>query len=511
MERIRGNRWLILLAGLIAVAVGTSLPGSAANAAGGLRFRITQPSSLSTDTSPGRMFILVSTHGATEPRFQTDVVGGIPFWGRDVSSFGPGDVMVFDDSPGTIGYPLDRFTQLPEGDYYVEAFFERYTVFHRSDGFTLELPMPCGDGRAPLQTPYSLKSEVTQIHLAPGTDQVVDLSLSNEVQPPEPVPAGGTCQQGNPPDTRYVKHVKIQSDLLTNFWGQPMYIGANVLLPQGYDLPRNRNVRYPTLFLEGHFPVEGHAPFYFQAEGGNPFTRYWLSGQAPKMIIVELRHETPYYDDSYGVNSANHGPYGDAINHELLPELDARFRTIGHRWGRALFGGSTGGWETIATQLLYPNLYEGAIALCPDSPDFHALQLIDIYGDDNAYYRTYNWDRSPRGDARKVSGEIIFTMDQENHWELALGTKGRSGGVWDGAWQATYSPVGADGYPAPIWDKQTGEIDPAVAKQWRTYDLNQYVSTYWSQIGPLVAGQISVYVGDDDTYYLTSAPSCSRR
>ena len=112
------------------------------------------------------------------------------------------------------------------------------------------------------------------------------------------------------------------------------------------------------------------------------------------MLIIEIQHANPYYDDSYAVNSANLGPYGDAITYELIPHIEKKFR--GHRcaWARFMYGGSTGGWEALAAQMFYPDEYNGAFAACPDPIDFRAYTVVDIYKD-----RTRTSRRSVEADA----------------------------------------------------------------------------------------------------------------
>ena len=95
--------------------------------------------------------------------------------------------------------------------------------------------------------------------------------------------------------------------------------------------------------------------------------RLWESEAAPKLLLVTLQHANPYYDDSYGVNSANLGPYGDAIVEELIPEVERRFRAIGTPATRTLTGGSTGGWISVAMQVFYPDFSAAAGASSPTS------------------------------------------------------------------------------------------------------------------------------------------------
>jgi len=225
----------------------------------------------------------------------------------------------------------------------------------------------------------------------------------------------------------------------------------------------------------------------------------------PRVIIATLQHANPYYDDSYAVNSANLGPYGDAITYDLIPEIEARFRAIGAPWARTLYGGSTGGWEALADQILYPDEYNGCWAFCPDPVDFAAFTIVNIYEHANAYYAGDLWKRTPRPGMRNYLGEVLTTLEQANHRELALGTRNRSGQQWD-IWEAVFGPVGADGYPRRLWNKLTGEIDPKVAAYWRErYDLRHILERDWSVLGPKLAGKLHIYVGDMDTYYLNNA------
>jgi hypothetical protein len=159
----------------------------------------------------------------------------------------------------------------------------------------------------------------------------------------------------------------------------------------------------------------------------------------------------------------------------------------------------------MAVQLFYPDEYNGAWIACPDPIDFRAYTVIDIYKDDNAYYTEGPFKRTPRPGLRDYLGHVRTTLEQANHRELVLGSNGRSGDQWD-IWQAVYSPVGADGYPKPIWDKKTGKIDRNVANYWKeNYDLSYILRRDWATLGPKVRGKLHIYVGDMDNHYLNNA------
>ena len=211
----------------------------------------------------------------------------------------------------------------------------------------------------------------------------------------------------------------------------------------------------------------------------------------PEVIAVFIQHTTPFYDDSYVLNSPNNGPYGDAITQELIPEIDRRFRTVAAPYARVLTGGSTGGWDVLALQIHYPDVFGGAWSLYPDQLDFRNYQFGNIYADSNAFVRNDgSWLPREVPSSRSVEGITELTVREENQAELVIASRGRSGGQWDG-WAAAWAPVGADGYPRSPWDKRTGVIDRAVADSMRArgYDLRDYVERNWSHDRTEAGGQ----------------------
>ena len=341
------------------------------------------------------------------------------------------------------------------------------------------------------------------VHLDPAAGGVVRISLTEKIPPIAP-----------PQDTKYIKHIRIQSKLLSDFWGTPMYLGAIVLLPQGFE--EHPTARYPLLVDHGHFTDDLHfflpeIPSSLRSEQremlqyANRFYQDWTAGRLPRMLIMVIQHANPYYDDSYAVNSANLGPYGDAITQELIPEVEKRFRGFGQSWARALEGGSTGGWEAIAQQIFYPDYFNSAYSFCPDPIDFRAYQLVNIYENKNAFWEEGPFGKVPRGEMRAADGEILAVMEPAVRREEVMGTHGRSTEQF-GIWQAVFSPVGADGYPKPIWNPSTGVIDPEVAAYWKEhYDLRYILERDVAKLGPKLAGKVHFAVGDADTWYLNNA------
>jgi hypothetical protein len=205
------------------------------------------------------------------------------------------------------------------------------------------------------------------------------------------------------------------------------------------------------------------------------------------------------------VDSANLGPYGSAIEQELIPAIEKQFRGIGQGWARFVYGGSTGGWESLAVQLFNPDYYNGAFVACPDPVDFHAYMTTDLYKQKNIFYLEGANKKVDQPAMRDYLGHTLISVRDNVAYEAALGDRGRSGEQFD-IWQAVYSPVGADGYPQPIFDKETGEIDPKVAAYWKEhFDLDEKLKREWAANGPKLQGKIHLYVGSDDTYFLNDA------
>jgi hypothetical protein len=479
------------------------------------RVAVSFPAELSRAPLDGRLLLLLSKDDAQEPRFQISEtsLNSQQVFGLDVDGMKPGEEKVFDAA--VLGYPVESLAQIPAGNYTVQALLHKYETFRRSDGHVVKLPMDRGEGQQWNRAPGNLYSTPRKLSFNPAAGETMRIQL-DKVIPPIP----------DPPESRYIKHERIQSQLLTKFWGRPMHLGAHVLLPEGFDT--HPNARYPLMVFHGHFPYNlggfreqppdpdlkcDYSDRFklecynrIQQQAAHDFYKEWTGPNFPRVLVIEIQHANPYYDDSYAVNSANLGPYGDAIVRELIPHIEKKYRGLGAGWARFMYGGSTGGWEALAAQIFYPDDFNGCYAACPDPIDFRAYTVVDIYKDKNAYWAEGPWKRVARPGHRDYLGHVSSTLEQMNRMELVLGTKSRSGGQWD-IWEAVYSPVGPDGYPAPIWNKRTGEIDPKIAAYWReNYDLTHILQRDWERgLGKKLQGKIQIFVGDMDNYYLNNA------
>ncbi len=355
-------------------------------------------------------------------------------FGVNVSALAPGRAAVLDDT--AFGWPANRLSNVPSGDYLVQAVLNRYETFHLSDGRVLKLPPDKGEGQQWASKPGNLYSTPLRLHIDQAHPARTALLLDQEVPAITPKT-----------DTEFVKHVRIRSELLSRFWGRDVFIGAHVLLPK--DFAAHPKARFPLMVFHGHYPDDisefrttppdpnlkpvysnrFHLAAYNIIEQQEAYASYqrWVSADFPRFLVVEIEHANPYYDDSYAVNSANLGPYGDAINQELISEIERRFHGIGAGWARFTYGGSTGGWEALATQVFYPDMYNGAFAACPDPIDFRAYTIINLYQDKNAYALKGEASSVERPAIRNYLGEVFATQRDANYMELAQGDHSRSG------------------------------------------------------------------------------------
>ncbi|HTG94768.1 MAG TPA: alpha/beta hydrolase-fold protein [Pyrinomonadaceae bacterium] len=473
-------------------------------AQGETRFDISYDKALGSGPLTGRVILVITKSDRPEPRFQIGP-NTMPMFGVDAEGLQPGQAVVVDQT--TFGHPVENLSQLPAGEYFVQAMLNVYAKCERSDGRTVWVHWDM-QGRFFNASPGNFYSDVQKLRLDPAAGYNVKILLNHVIPPDDP-----------PKETKWIKRIQIKSELLSKFWGYPVYLGATVILPKGYD--ERSDVRYPVVYPQGYL---GSPAYYFnedpnsakQQEGlrtssnvqpGYEFFQEWTSDKFPRFLLVTFVQPSPFFPDGYGVNSANNGPYGDALTQELIPAVEKQFRAIAKPYARLVQGASTGGWGSLGLQLKYPDFFGGAWVFNPDPIDFRRYLLVNIYEDENAFTAPgRSWIPAERPMRRSAEGQVNLTIRQVSNFEAVLGSKGRSGYQLN-AWEAIYGPVGPDGYPREVWDKRTGKIDKEVALYMRDngYDLRYFAEKNWATIGPKLQGKLHFISGDMDNFYLNLA------
>jgi hypothetical protein len=457
----------------VAVLVAVILFGATAKThqSSSLRFEINISPGLVSSPQNGRLFVVMSSKGQAEPRLTIGETGvdASPVFGRDVNGFAPGAPGMIDDN--CAAFPVDRLSKLAPGEYNVQALFDSNKDLKS------------------VNAPGNLYSKPQKIHLDPSHGATVRIELTEQVP-----------QEHTPPESEYVKYVKIQSNLLTKFHGRPIYLRAGVILPKGFDSDASK--RYPL-----RVQIGGYGSRFTNVQRmireGSSFRNMWLDDRTTRMVLLHLDGDGPY-GDCYQVNSDNNGPYGDAVTQELIPYIEKKFMCIGQPWARVLTGGSTGGWVSLALQILYPDFFNGTWSGFPDGVDFRAFQLINIYEDENAYVNRSGFERPS---ARELNGDVRFTIRHECQMENVMGlgdSYAMSGEQW-GAWNATYGLRSANGRPAPLWDAKSGQINRELVEHWKKYDLRMVLEQNWKTLGPKLRGKLTIWVGESDEYFLNNA------
>jgi putative esterase len=484
----------------VLLALAASAFAASAWAAPATRFEVTVPAAVEAKPLTGRLIIAIADKPTPEPRLAIGMTGPV-LAAVDIEALPAGKAAVVD--AGAVSFPLDSISRLPAGDYWVQPFLVRYDKVTRSDGKTIWAPI--NHDRVPFtMLPGNLYGPAQKVRLDPAAGFDVKLAMDKVIGPIE-----------RPKDDAWLKQVRIKSEILSKFWGYPIYLGATVLVPKGWD--EHPQARYPVVYAMSH----GERPYLFNpdpasaaedeegAKSGNIQTGYdfyktWTSDKFPRFLVAAVYQSSPYFLEAYSVDSANNGPYGEALTKELIPHIEKTFRGVGKPYGRIVQGASTGGWESLAMQVKYPDYFGGAWVFNPDPISFKHYQQVDIYKDENAFSVPLNPYLSiERPFRRTVEDQVTFSVRQLSRLEEVMGTKGRSGYQLE-IWEATYGPVGADGYPVPLWDKLTGKIDRNVANYMRDngYDLTEYVRANFATLGPKLDGKLNFMSGEMDNFYL---------
>jgi hypothetical protein len=418
-----------------------------------IRFEVTiDPAAAGAMPVSGRVLVGIGRKGA-RPDFTRYKPPVLPILGADAVA--AGKVITLDAASDL--FPCQSLGSLPAGRYSVQAILAR--------NHDINLP----------DAPGNLYGEPVTVRIDPAAGTTVKLRLDRRLA--EVVPK----------DSATHRYLAIPSKRLTDFHGRPMVYRVGVVLPERFE----QESRSYDLVVD----IGGFGTRYTDAASRSP---------DPRFVQIIPDGAGPF-GDPYQVNSANNGPYGDALVEEVIPYIEKSFRCGGSPDSRFTCGASTGGWASLALQVFYPDFFNGCWSQCPDSLTFERYELIDLYRDENAFVNRFGFERPS---TRTLDGDVISTVRHEVALEQVLGRGGRwelSGRDW-ASWNAVYGPRGKDGLPVPVWDGKTGKIDRSVAEQWKKYDLKLILEKNWKTLGPkLAGGKIHIWCGDADDYFLNAA------
>ena len=266
---------------------------SGAEDEGALSFSVRIDPAITEHSQDGRLLLMLATHDETEPRFLIDNSADTQLiFGLNVEDWPGGTEIVIDQT--AIGFPLASLAEVPAGTYYVQALLNRYKDFSLSNGKVVSLPPDRGEGQQWNRKPGNFYSTPVKVEIGESQSESFTLVLDQVI--PDIVP---------PDDSEYIKHIRMRSDLLSEFWGEDVYLGAHVLLPHGFD--EHPDARYPLMIFHGHFPSD-------------------FGGFRPEPPDADLE---PEYSERFDVDGYNIIQQQEA--HRSLPNLDQRRLPALHR------------------------------------------------------------------------------------------------------------------------------------------------------------------------------------
>lgn len=428
-----------------------------------IRFQVSVNAALASEPVSGRLLIFMTSQTKPAEMIEPDFLNprSVYLTGLEVHNLEAGKPIEVD--PDVLSFPAP-FSTMPAGDYQLMALLDlNHSYTYNGAG--------AGD----------LYSEVKTIrNLNPASSKTIELILTKRV-PEQKVS-----------DTDSVKLVTFESPSLTKFWGKPIQMEAGVVLPPSY--AKNPARRYPTVY-----EVHGYEGNHLDAwKEGPELVQKMAAGKLPEMIYVFLNASCPLGHHVFA-DSVNNGPWGHALTTEFIPHLEKRFRMDGRPSSRLLTGHSSGGWSTLWLQVNYPEVFGGTWSTSPDPVDFHKFT-----GPDLTKTPPQNFYRDASGkpyNLVRFHGREIMTLEEYARLERV---EGYYGGQM-ASFEAVFSPRGEDGQPMPLFDRDTGRIDPFVQKAWERYDINRILRQNWSTLAPRLRGKIHVIVGTADTFHLEEA------
>jgi S-formylglutathione hydrolase FrmB len=426
-----------------------------------LHFRVTVSKDVATKPVSGRLLVMMSSKPVQgdfiRPGYGEEA-HNVWIAAKEIHDVAPGTSVEFD--PDDIAYPAP-FSTAPAGDYKAMAYLDvNHHVAYK------------------FRNPGDLVSKLIDARqLNPAASAPIELTITDKV-PDRPI----TTIEGT-------ELIDFVSPSLSAFWGRPIHMRGVVVLPPGYDT--HKPARYPTVYMTPGYTADLHTLAV-------PYSRETLArmktGRSPEMIWVLLDHSGAYGTHEFA-DSANNGPWGKVLTTELIPHLEKKYRMDARTSGRFLTGHSSGGWSTMWLQVTYPKIFGGTWSTSPDPVDFRNFTGPDITKTPSNVYRRLDGTPYP---LVRMDGKETQSFEDLTRQEVVLGDYGGQ----MRSFEAVFSPRADDGTPMKMFNRSTGEVDPAVAKAWQKYDISRILRDNWKTLAPQLKGKIHIIVGTADTFHL---------
>ena len=431
---------------------------------GPIRFTVDVSPELSSKSVGGRLLIFMTKSSEPMDMVQPSFFDFDKVWvaAREVSNLSAGSSI--DLNPDLLAYP-NVFSAAPGGDYQIMALLDVDHTFPYS-----------------VIGPGDLRSVVVGVRgLKPADTEPIKLSLTKKIEDEHPAN-----------DTDSIKLVTFDSPSLSAYWGRPIQMRAAILLPPSY--ATSAKARFPVVYK-----IHGFGGSHLRAwRDGPALLKKMADGTTPEMIYVYLDGSCPMGHHEFA-DSANNGPWGQALTKEFTPYLESRFRMDGVSSGRFLTGHSSGGWSTVWLQVNYPDVFGGTWSTSPDPVDFRSFSGADLTT--NSAGNFYDSVAGKPRNVMRYKGQDLFSWKQYAQFERVTGEHGGQ----LGSFEAVFSPRGIDGRPMQLFDRDTGAVNLFVQKAWSRYNISQILINNWTILGPKLKGKLHLVVGTADNFHLEEA------
>jgi S-formylglutathione hydrolase FrmB len=276
----------------------------------------------------------------------------------------------------------------------------------------------------------------------------------------------------------------IESDLLReNPLNDPHVRPLWVYVPPGYDDQPDR--RFPSIYvIQGY---TGHiAMWWNRTPYRQPFPEaadlVFAGRQAPPAIVVYVDAWTAYGGSQF-VDSPGTGRYHSYLCDEVVPWVDARYRTLPSPEHRGIAGKSSGGFGAMITPMLRPDLFGGLATHAGDA--LYELCYVPEFASSVRFLREYEGDIFRWWD--QFRSRVAFTKDGDAVLLMMLGVS------------ACFSAA-EDGSPELPFDPRTGVLRDEVWQRWLDWDPVRMVPRYAESVSSLRA--IWIDAGSNDEWYL---------